>query len=722
MQSGATVKNSGSDATGNGSIDGNAIITGANAVIDISGTVLTDKIDTGYNNWSQGISAGAGSSITVQSGGSVRSNTFSGSAIRLDSGGTLTNAGTLTSTFLNAADFGVVTAKTGNTTITNSGTINSTDSSKEAIVFGTGGTSTGNVLNLYGASTITGALTNNGADGGAIMNLGYTCAVSNSTANISITGNIAGTGSTWNARAYAGTTTITGNANFNDLRVDSGAVFSVSGNVAVEGALDIGTANVSVGTYTQSANKTIEFTANSATNHGKITSAGAAVIPVSVTVSVDVAGYIPSGSVLTLVDGAGGTGVKGGLSVTTNSPVLTFAANASDSADCTVTATRTNTYDKRTSGNASAAGSALEKAGENGASGDMLTVLNVLDTLSNSELSTALNTMVPNVSGFNPQVPMFLTDQFVGVQMDHLGGVSQLALADTVPQTGMSAGDQPNRHTVWFRGFGSYAHQGPRGTSQGYNLSNGGWAVGIEKELSDSFRMGLAVGAGKSWVRSKDNAASTDINTLQISFYGGLKPVSSPWYLNGSLTYAYNQYDGSRNIYVSSTDNRIANADYHADLFGVAFETGYGIKLGKAVFTPLASLYYNHLKVAKYEEKDAGALNLHVDEQNYDRLRMGFGGKFEFAKELSLGIFTSEVHAKYLYDPISDRTEMVSSFAGGGTSFTTQGYKPARSGVNLGTSLTLATKKNITVSLQYDAEIREDYYAHTGFVNAAYKF
>lgn len=193
--------------------------------------------------------------------------------------------------------------------------------------------------------------------------------------------------------------------------------------------------------------------------------------------------------------------------------------------------------------------------------------------------------------------------------------------------------------------------------------------------------------------------------------------------MNSALSYNYNTYGGSRQIHISSSDNRIANADYRGHLFGASMETGCGIKLGKkAVFTPLASLSYSHLIVPGYSETDAADLSLNVEKQNYDNLRSGIGGKLETSKDYSFGKVTPEVHAKYLYDIIADRQNMVASFAGGGTSFSVQGYDPARSGVNAGTSLTLATKKNVTLSLQYDLEVREDYYAHTGFLNVGYKF
>ncbi|HHT9134325.1 MAG TPA: autotransporter outer membrane beta-barrel domain-containing protein [Candidatus Avalokitesvara rifleensis] len=282
VQSGATVKNEGRDLNGSGDLNANAIITGANATINIAGSVLTDKQAAGYNNWSQGIAAGAGSSITVQSGGSVQSNTYSGAAVQLNSGGTLTNAGTLTSTTLDAAGYGVVNAKTSNTTITNSGTINSSDSSKEAVVFGTGGTSTGNVLNLYGSAGVTGILTNKGAAGGATVNFGYNGTSADSSANVTMTGNIGSTDNIWDGRAYGGTSTVTGSGKFNNLQTDSGSTLSFSNGVNVKDTLtnrgtltaDVTHDTADIFTLTNSGTITGAITASTAQAHSFTQTAG----------------------------------------------------------------------------------------------------------------------------------------------------------------------------------------------------------------------------------------------------------------------------------------------------------------------------------------------------------------------------------------------------------------------------------------------------------------
>jgi outer membrane autotransporter protein len=86
------------------------------------------------------------------------------------------------------------------------------------------------------------------------------------------------------------------------------------------------------------------------------------------------------------------------------------------------------------------------------------------------------------------------------------------------------------------------------------------------------------------------------------------------------------------------------------------------------------------------------------------------------------GSFLSELRAKWLYDLLSDRQQITSTFAGGGTSFVTSGSRPARSSLGLGARIALATRYNIELSLDYDFEIREDFHSHSGYVNVRYSF
>ena len=138
--------------------------------------------------------------------------------------------------------------------------------------------------------------------------------------------------------------------------------------------------------------------------------------------------------------------------------------------------------------------------------------------------------------------------------------------------------------------------------------------------------------------------------------------------------------------------------------------------------TPLASVNYMHLHTGSYAESGADALNLSVNSQDYDMAMTGFGAKVAYPLEFKYGTIMPDLHAKWLYDWVGDNQATTASFAGGGTAFGTSGFKAARSGYDIGTKISLKTKYNISLDLDYDFFLKTDYYEHYGSVTIKYSF
>jgi outer membrane autotransporter protein len=390
--------------------------------------------------------------------------------------------------------------------------------------------------------------------------------------------------------------------------------------------------------------------------------------------------------------------------------------------DLILTANRVNSYNKLATGNAAAAGAALEQAGEDGATGDMLDVLNTLDNMPDAgDIQNALDTVIPNVDSGVLNVSNTSLNQFIGTSSARLGGL--FAQAREAEETGVSAGSPSLKGMdVWARGFGEYLKQKPRGFSNGYRATVWGTALGGDiPAFNDRVRLGLSGGYAQSDINSKDNSGKTDIDSYQGTFYAGYIDPQNPYYLNGSFSFAYNKYDGKRQVAVGAITG-IADSDYDGQQYSVMFDGGYVVDAGKFRITPMASLQYLRLHLQSYTETGAGALNLSVKAQNYDMLQSGLGMKVERPFEAKGMTVIPEIHAKWLYDFIGDKQETTSTFAGGGGSFATNGFDPAQNSFNAGAKLTLASHNNWSLETNYDFEYKEDFTAHTGWADIKYKF
>ncbi|MFA5335578.1 MAG: autotransporter domain-containing protein [Candidatus Omnitrophota bacterium] len=658
--------------------------------------------------------------LDVTGGGDVISNfgyigrdaTANGTATIDGSGSTWTN------------DFGLTVGDsgTGKLIISDGGSVSVTAGAGTTTIASVGGSTGTLTIGAGGASGTIDTAIINGGSGTATLKFNHTDASytfdPQLTGSLKVEQNGAGTTIISGNNTYTGTTAINAGTL---VASNSGALGNGSAVTVAAGAtLDVGTTDVTVNnTYTQ--NGTLKVTVASPSSSGRITSNANAAVAATSIVDVTVPGsiYIPNNATFTVVDGAGGADVSAPATITSSDPRLRFSA-LSLNGDLILTANRSGTgfSSISTNSNAAAVGAVLDNISN--PSADMTTVLNTLEGLSDSGTASALDTVTPVVDNGVIASSNLSLNQFVGVITERLTGLYARARGG---ETGVSAGSEGlNGFEAWGQGFGEYLHQEPRGLSNGYRATVWGTAIGGDlPAFNNRVRLGLSGGYSSGDINSKDNSGKTDIDSYQGTLYGGYADVENPYYVNGSFSFAYNKYDSSRHIAVGAIE-RTADSDYDGQQYSVMFDGGYTLKSGKFGITPIASLQYMRLHIEGYTETNAGALNLSVKGENYDMLQSGLGMKLERPFETKTGTVIPEVHAKWLHDFIGDRQETTSTFSGGGGSFATRGFDPARNAMDVGAKLTLLSENNWSLETNYDFEYKEDFTSHTGWADIRYRF
>ena len=682
---------------------------------------------------------------------------------------TLINSGVIVGPGANGT---AVKVLAGDTAITNTGAIYGSGSGYaiqtadgDDLVRVNGGTVEGNIdlgtgtdtLDIINGGTVTGNITTGGGGsvtmnggtlnmtGGAIAVNGITGGANNDTVAISggtVTGGIdlAGGSNTLNAGS---------DSTFSAALVVDGEIFATGGTLDITvngtGSLkakdmlgsngDITARNVDLNygrleaesAYTQAAGSTLKTSISDGSQYGNIKANSATLGAYNMQVTVASGNLIRSGQTFKIIDAGAGqaANVTKPTTITDNSYALNFAASngaGGDLYDLILTASRENLYNTAgESANASAVGAVFDSLAQAGATGDMATVLSELDTLPDAaSVEGALATITPVVDSGVTNVSNTTINQFIGTTTDRLGGLFAQAHNE---ETGVSTGSKESSgFEAWGRGFGEAAHQDPRGTSNGYSATIWGTALGGDiPAFYDKVRFGASGGYASSNVNSKDNSGRTCINSYQSTFYGGYIDPGKPYYINGAFSFAYNTYRGKRNIDIG-TIRRIANSSYRGQQYSVLFDGGYIFRTRNLNITPVASLQYLRLNLQSYTETGADALDLSVASQGYNMLESGLGMKLDRPFEVSYGTLTPEVHLRWLYDFINDKQATASTFAGGGGSFATQGFTPARNALNVGGRMALVTKGNWSFDANYDFEYKQDFTSHTGWADIRYKF
>ena len=76
----------------------------------------------------------------------------------------------------------------------------------------------------------------------------------------------------------------------------------------------------------------------------------------------------------------------------------------------------------------------------------------------------------------------------------------------------------------------------------------------------------------------------------------------------------------------------------------------------------------------------------------------------------------------YRYDVIGDAVEITSTFAGGGTSFRTEGADPDQYTLNLGFGVGYTTPTNMEFTASYDYEHKDQFNSHSALIRLAAPF
>lgn len=465
---------------------------------------------------------------------------------------------------------------------------------------------------------------------------------------------------------------------------------------------------------------TLSLDVLSATSYGKVTFANfngagtrTATVGANTTIDVNVQSFLQNGTVLTVIDGNAGTGVTGGLPVNDHSAVLVITSNAAASADLTLTVS-SNYAASTLSPNASNVGSALQVLEGQSLSSEMTNILFQIQGISSfSELENAFNLLAPPMDGGSMVSSIHASNAFQNTILARLSGSSS---GDV---TGLSSGETYHPQSFWSKGFGSYLDQENRDEIPGYDAYTFGTTLGYDRAFNEDLTLGIAGGYSLGEVDS-NNDANTDINSYLGSIYARYSQDS--WYMDMTGSFAWHEYEGERNISFASI-HRDAEYDTDGQQYGLNTELGYPFDHRGLEVTPLFSLNYVHLDIQSYTETGAGSLNLTVDHQNYDILQSGLGVKFSKSAICKNGsTLIQSIKLKWLYDFIGDRAQTTSTFTGGGSSFSTQGFEPIQHSFNLGAQLEFLTKGPWSFSANYDLELKEEFYSHNGSVTLKYSF
>ncbi len=417
---------------------------------------------------------------------------------------------------------------------------------------------------------------------------------------------------------------------------------------------------------------------------------------------LDADGYLPSGTTFEIINADGGV-TDNGTNILTDSATVTIElirdsdfTNGDNSWGLELFRADNAYSAAAPAGNARAVGTGLDSlipVANANPTGSAASLLARLDALQNPEYGTAVSQLSPqtysavNVTGqgaardFTTQQAIYLSTVRSGIEAMPTPAprpAPSLALASDDPillslaiAQAQAQGTAPRtmreKEPRWGRFLkvdGIFIDQDTTAERTGFQSDGFGGQFGIDYRFSPDLVAGLAF--GYSYTGADLNEGLGDLNDQALRFGPYMSWASGDWYVDGSASFAWHMYDGTRNIPALGL---AAESDYDGYDFTGYLGTGYHINLDWDFYlTPIASLLYTHFHFNDFTESGAGGANLAMPSRDSDSLRSRLGASLSYRFANMQWQPIPYLYAGWEHEFLDD-DDLEASFAAGGNPF-----------------------------------------------------
>lgn len=285
---------------------------------------------------------------------------------------------------------------------------------------------------------------------------------------------------------------------------------------------------------------------------------------------------------------------------------------------------------------------------------------------------------------------------------------------------GMASGDEALNRSFWLKAFGGKADQDGKHGYAGSDSNIIGMMAGADRMTENGWLLGAALAYAKTNVDMTGyrNGDDADIKTYQVTGY--VSKSFERWYMQGMMTYAYQDYETSRNTHLTG----VAKGDFGGDMYGVRLVAGMPFSLqNDMTLTPSIGIESHRINQDSYTEKGAGAISLRVGDSDATRLRSLAGLELGALKTLSDGSkLRPSLKATWKHEFNDDGMNTTASFIGGGSQFESVGQDVNRDTYGLAARLNWERTERIGVSVEVGAEKGDGYFGLNGQLMGTYRF
>jgi len=268
---------------------------------------------------------------------------------------------------------------------------------------------------------------------------------------------------------------------------------------------------------------------------------------------------------------------------------------------------------------------------------------------------------------------------------------------------------------AFLTGVGEWVDVGGDGNARGYDITTGGFTLGLDYKVCPNFVVGIAAGyagtgadltdGGDVWVNGGK------LGLYATTFVGG-------WYADAAVTGGYNSYDTKRSALQGT-----ARGSTDGGELNVLVGTGFDIRFGALTIGPTATFQYTLVGIDGFTETGSLA-PLNIAGRNAESVRTQLGFKASYDWKVGGVLVRPEIRASWQHEYGDSSYALDASFANGaGNSFLVNGPELGRDSLLLGVGVVIQCSETFSTYFYYDGELgRLNYDRHgvSGGVRVAF--
>jgi len=253
----------------------------------------------------------------------------------------------------------------------------------------------------------------------------------------------------------------------------------------------------------------------------------------------------------------------------------------------------------------------------------------------------------------------------------------------------------------WSQAFGSWGHWNSDGNAARLDRSTGGFFIGVDAPVFDTWRFGAVAGYGHSQLGVTDRNSSGSSDDYHVGLYGG-----TTWKVSGGdlafrtgAAYTWHGVSTSRTVSFPGFADSL-RGDYQAGTAQMFGELAYGFRAGSFAFEPFANLAYVSLHTDGFTERgNAAALASGPADNDATFATLGLRASTRFDLGRTAVTLKGMVGWRHTFGNVTPNAAM--RFAGGGNAFNIGGVPIARDVAVIEAGLDFALSPTATLGVSY---------------------